>query len=151
MDDIHPAMIDNPDLEIVTGARGERRKHNTIRPEDTLRMKNQRTMFPIFLDPKRSSEGDKPPAPIRALGRQQRCARHASRHGVPFVDLGLVLASEAKPSANGRLTVPVSALEALSYGQEGGCLRYGLLEGGPGRTIETVSGPHFEKTGIIQS
>jgi hypothetical protein len=50
MDDIHAAMIENPDLEIVTEAGGERRKPNTIRPDDTLRMKKQRTMFPIFLN-----------------------------------------------------------------------------------------------------
>jgi hypothetical protein len=49
MDDIHAAMVENPDLEIVTEAGGERRKPNTIRPDDTLRMKMQRTMFPIFM------------------------------------------------------------------------------------------------------
>jgi three-Cys-motif partner protein len=49
MEDIHAAMIENPDLEIVTEAGGERRKSNTIRPDDMLRMKMQRTMFPIFL------------------------------------------------------------------------------------------------------
>lgn len=53
MDDIHAAMIDNPDLEVVTETGGERRKYNTIRPDDTLRMKKQRTMFPIFLDAKK--------------------------------------------------------------------------------------------------
>lgn len=51
MDDIHAAMIENPDLEIVTEAGGERRKPNTIRSDDTLRMKRQRTMFPLFLTP----------------------------------------------------------------------------------------------------
>jgi three-Cys-motif partner protein len=49
MDDIHTAMIENADLEIVTEAGGERRKPNTIRPDDTLRAKRQRTFFPIFL------------------------------------------------------------------------------------------------------
>jgi len=49
MDDIHAAMIENPDLEIVTEAGGGRRRHHTIRPDDTLRMKKQRTMFPLFL------------------------------------------------------------------------------------------------------
>lgn len=52
MDDIHAAMIENPDLEIVTEAGGERRKANTIRADDTLRMKQQRTMFPLFLNSK---------------------------------------------------------------------------------------------------
>ena len=49
MDDIHAAMIENPELEIVTEAGGERRKAHTIRSDDTVRMKIQRTMFPMFL------------------------------------------------------------------------------------------------------
>lgn len=49
MDDIHEAMIENTDLEIVTESGGVRRKPNTIKPDDTLRMKLQRTFFPIFL------------------------------------------------------------------------------------------------------
>jgi hypothetical protein len=53
MEDIHAAMIENPDLEIVTEAGGERRKPNTIRPDDMLRVKLQRTMFPIFLNSKK--------------------------------------------------------------------------------------------------
>jgi hypothetical protein len=56
MEDIHAAMIENPDLEIVTEAGGERRKFNAIRPEDMLRMKLQRTMFPIFLNLKDKKE-----------------------------------------------------------------------------------------------
>jgi three-Cys-motif partner protein len=47
--DIHAAMIENPDLEIVTDSGGERRRPNTIRADDTLRMKRQRTFFPMFL------------------------------------------------------------------------------------------------------
>lgn len=50
MDDIHAAMIENTDLEIITEAGGERRKPNTIRFDDTLRIKRQRTFFPIFLN-----------------------------------------------------------------------------------------------------
>jgi three-Cys-motif partner protein len=49
MDDIHAAMIENPDLEIITEGGGERRKSNTIKTDDTLRMKSQRTFFPMFL------------------------------------------------------------------------------------------------------
>jgi three-Cys-motif partner protein len=52
MDDIHAAMVENPDLEIVTEVGGERRKPNTIRPDDTLRVKRQRTMFPFFVSSK---------------------------------------------------------------------------------------------------
>lgn len=50
MDDIHAAIIENPDLEVVTEQGGERRKANTIGSSDTLRMKQQRSFFPIFLD-----------------------------------------------------------------------------------------------------
>jgi len=49
MDDVHAAIIDNPDLEVITETGGERRKANTIGPGDTLRMKQQRSFFPIFL------------------------------------------------------------------------------------------------------
>lgn len=52
-EDVHAAMIENPDMEVVTDAGGERRKPNTIRADDTLRMKRQRTFFPIFLGPKK--------------------------------------------------------------------------------------------------
>ncbi len=55
MDDVHAVIIDNPDLEVITDSGGERRKSNTIRATDTLRMKRQRS-FPIFFgvsDPKK--------------------------------------------------------------------------------------------------
>lgn len=55
-DDIHAAMIANPDLQVITEAGGERRKANTIGPTDVLRMKQQRSFFPIFFgnDPSRA-------------------------------------------------------------------------------------------------
>jgi hypothetical protein len=49
MDDVHAAIIENPDLEVRTESGGERRKATTIGPGDTLRMKRQRSFFPIFL------------------------------------------------------------------------------------------------------
>ena len=49
MDDVHAAIIGNPDLEVITEYGGERRKANTIGPSDTLRMKRQRSFFPMFL------------------------------------------------------------------------------------------------------
>lgn len=49
MDDVHSAIIENPDLQVVTETGGERRKPNTIGPADILRMKEQRSFFPIFL------------------------------------------------------------------------------------------------------
>ena len=55
MDDIHAAMIENSDLEVVTEVGGERRRPNTIRIDDTLRIKRQRTFFPIFLGQKKES------------------------------------------------------------------------------------------------
>lgn len=56
MDDINAAMFENPDLEIVTEGGGARRKSDTIRADDTLRIKKQRSMFPIFLGPKTDPE-----------------------------------------------------------------------------------------------
>ena len=50
MDDIHAAMIENTDLEIMTEAGGHRRKANTISVSDMIRIKEQRTFFPIFFD-----------------------------------------------------------------------------------------------------
>jgi three-Cys-motif partner protein len=55
MDDIHAAIIENPDLEVVTEIGGERRKPNTIQVNDTIRMKRQRTLFPFFLRQNRES------------------------------------------------------------------------------------------------
>ena len=47
-DDIHSAIIENPDLEVITAeGGGERRKANTIKAADTLRMKRQLS-FPKF-------------------------------------------------------------------------------------------------------
>ncbi len=49
MDDIHEAMVDNPDVEVVIEGGGVRRSPNTIKPDDTLRLKRQLTFFPRFL------------------------------------------------------------------------------------------------------
>jgi three-Cys-motif partner protein len=49
-DDVHAAIIDNPDLEVITPAGGERRKANTISVGDTIKIKTQRTFFPMFLN-----------------------------------------------------------------------------------------------------
>jgi three-Cys-motif partner protein len=48
-DEVHAAIIENSDLEVITESGGERRKPNTIKARDTLRMKQQRTFFPMFL------------------------------------------------------------------------------------------------------
>lgn len=50
-DDIHSAIIDNPDLEVITEAGGERRKANTIIASDIIRIKTQRSFFPMFSIP----------------------------------------------------------------------------------------------------
>ena len=47
--DIHAAIIENPDLEIITPAGGERRKANTISVDDTITLKRQASFFPMFL------------------------------------------------------------------------------------------------------
>jgi three-Cys-motif partner protein len=49
MDDIHAAIIENPEIEVITEVGGERRKASTIAPSDILRMKLQRSFFPLFL------------------------------------------------------------------------------------------------------
>jgi len=47
-DDIHEMIIENPDLEVITPSGGERRKASTIKSVDTLRLKAQKSMFPMF-------------------------------------------------------------------------------------------------------
>jgi len=47
--DIHRAMIDNPDIEVITSAGGERRSANTIATTDVLKLKRQISFFPTFL------------------------------------------------------------------------------------------------------
>jgi three-Cys-motif partner protein len=49
-DDIHAALIDNDDLNVITPTGGERRKANTIGISDTIKLKTQRSLFPILLD-----------------------------------------------------------------------------------------------------
>jgi three-Cys-motif partner protein len=41
--DIHSVMIENPDLQVVTARGGDREAPHTIRPTDTLRLKQQRS------------------------------------------------------------------------------------------------------------
>ncbi len=47
-DDIHAAMLESEDLEVLTPSGGERRKISKISPDDTLRLKNQRSFFTFF-------------------------------------------------------------------------------------------------------
>ncbi len=54
-DDVHQAIIENPDIEVITPAGGERRSPNAIGIDDVLRLKRQKSFFPMFLNaPKRS-------------------------------------------------------------------------------------------------
>jgi three-Cys-motif partner protein len=50
-DDVHAAIIENPDMEVLTPAGGERRKPNTIAIGDTIRVKTQKSFFPMFIRP----------------------------------------------------------------------------------------------------
>lgn len=52
-DDVHASIIENPDLEIRTPAGGERRKANTIGVSDVIKLRRQRTFFPLFLKAER--------------------------------------------------------------------------------------------------
>lgn len=49
-DDVHAAIIENPDLEVLTPTGGGRRKAHTISVDDVIKLKRQRSFFPIFLD-----------------------------------------------------------------------------------------------------
>ena len=47
-DDIHEMIIENPDMEVITEAGGQRRKPNTIKATDILKLTSQRSMFFMF-------------------------------------------------------------------------------------------------------
>jgi len=47
-DDIHLAMIENPDIEVITKAGGPRRKATKIDVSDTIKLKSQTSFFSIF-------------------------------------------------------------------------------------------------------
>lgn len=47
-EDIHTAIIANPDIAAITPAGGKRRKANTITVNDVLKLKAQTSFFPIF-------------------------------------------------------------------------------------------------------
>jgi three-Cys-motif partner protein len=49
-DDVHAALIESPDLEVITPTGGERRKSNTIRIDDVIKIKRQLSFFPMFLN-----------------------------------------------------------------------------------------------------
>jgi three-Cys-motif partner protein len=47
-DDIHEIIIENPDLEVITDSGGVRKKSTTIKPTDTLKLRNQRSLIFLF-------------------------------------------------------------------------------------------------------
>lgn len=47
-DDVHAAIIENPDIQVFTPSGGERRKANTIAAGDVIKLKDQRSFFPLF-------------------------------------------------------------------------------------------------------
>lgn len=47
-DDIHRAIFDSPDIEVITPSGGERRKARTIMQTDVLKLKAQKSFFPMF-------------------------------------------------------------------------------------------------------
>lgn len=47
-DDIHAAMIGSGELHVITAEGGERRRANTIAITDTLKLRHQRSLFPMF-------------------------------------------------------------------------------------------------------
>jgi three-Cys-motif partner protein len=57
-DDIHQAVIDNPDLEVITPSGGARRRANTISVQDTIKLKRQTSFFPLFPTTRLPGHGD---------------------------------------------------------------------------------------------
>lgn len=49
-DDVHQAIMENPDVEVITPAGGERRRANAIVVGDVLKLKRQKSFFPMFLE-----------------------------------------------------------------------------------------------------
>ena len=49
-DDVHAAIIENPDLEVMTPVGGFRRKANTIGVNDVIKVKTQHSFFPMFMN-----------------------------------------------------------------------------------------------------
>lgn len=47
-DDVNAAIISNTDLEVFTATGGKRRKAHTIKPEDILKLKSQKSFFLAF-------------------------------------------------------------------------------------------------------
>ncbi len=58
-DDVHAMIIENPDLVVITPAGGERRKASTIGANDFIKIKAQRSFFPMFLDAGVGQKGGK--------------------------------------------------------------------------------------------
>jgi hypothetical protein len=57
--DVHAAIIDNPDIEVITPSGGERRKAKTIVVSDVLKLKAQKSFFPIFFNASTKVVGSK--------------------------------------------------------------------------------------------
>ena len=58
-DDVHAAIIESPDLEVITPTGGERRKANTVGVNDVIKVKTQRSFFPMFLNASVDRSGSK--------------------------------------------------------------------------------------------
>lgn len=54
-DDIHSVLIQNDDLEVLTPLGNNRRRANTIKIGDTIRLKTQKSFFPMFGDLKNNN------------------------------------------------------------------------------------------------
>jgi hypothetical protein len=55
-DDVDAAIFESPDTEVITPAGRERRRAGTISVGDTLRLKRQRSLFPMFRGPGRRTQ-----------------------------------------------------------------------------------------------
>ena len=74
-DDIHTAMLGSGELQIITPGGGERRVPNTISVSDTLKLRSQRSLFPMFLNLPAGAWVPRPvslPEPIATYDREIR-------------------------------------------------------------------------------
>ncbi len=55
-EDIHQAIMENPDLQVITPAGGERRSANAIAVGDMLKLKQQKSFFPFFTSQEREQQ-----------------------------------------------------------------------------------------------
>src|SRR3546814_18119266 len=70
-DDVHAAIIDNPNLEVITPAGGPRRKPNTIAVNDVIKLKRQISFFPMFYNAGANDKSGDKRSEERRVGKER--------------------------------------------------------------------------------